>query len=176
MKIWRASGLLSTSREASRSIADRRDSMRGKYTGFSARHQQLPMSAVRRGKITSIANWKSSNALTLASNQHTSHPLGSLPCFGKRGVGAVPARVVGVMSGRTSLAMVALSATGSMQNNLVRPSQPVFVDVKIDHVGERGRRSSNQSRFGSDLLYLGPGFASHGQKRQAIDLLDFAHH
>src|ERR1700676_644488 len=84
-----------------------------------------------------IGNWKSSNALALAADQHSGHVLSSVACFRKRGVRPVPARMVGVMSSGASLAVVALPATGSVQTDLVRSSHPIFVDVEIDHVGGR---------------------------------------
>src|SRR5580693_458609 len=120
-----------------------------------------------------MGNRQSSDALALATDQHTSHPVRRFARFRKRGVRAVPARMVSVMSRGASLAMVALTATGAVQNDLVRSGKPVFVDVEVNYVGRRACRSGNHSGLGSNLLQLGSRLASHWEERQAINFVDF---
>src|SRR5579864_5612775 len=72
-----------------------------------------------------------SHALAFAANEHAGHGLGSVTGFAQRRVGTVPAGVVGVVAGGTSLAVAALAAGAAMQHDLVRPGSPVFVDKKF---------------------------------------------
>src|SRR6185503_20651243 len=113
----------------------------------------------------SICNLKSeiSNALALATDEHARHLLRGLAGLGKRGVRAMPAGMVGIVSYRASLAVIALAATGAMQHDLVRPRQPVFIDVEVGGLDRRDGRLADQSRFGSNLLQPGAGIAAHGQ-------------
>jgi len=82
-----------------------------------------------------MENRQFSNALTLAPDQNSRHVVSPVPRFCQRGIRPMPTRVVGVMSCGTAFAMVALPATGSVQDDFVRSSQPVLVDEKIDYVG-----------------------------------------
>ena len=88
----------------------------------------------------------------------------------------MPAGVVGIVSCRASFAVIALAAAGAMQHDLVRPGQPVFIDVKVSGFDRRGGQFADQSRFGSDLLHFGPGIAAHGQHGQAVHFFDPTHH
>ena len=54
--------------------------------------------------------------------------------LGERGIRAMPAGVVGIVSRRASLAVIALAAAGAVQHDLVRPRQPVFVDIEISRL------------------------------------------
>src|SRR5439155_25207666 len=60
------------------------------------------------------------DALALAADQHAWHMLRGLPRFAEGGIRSVPASVVGVVSRRTSFAVIALSASRTMQHDLVR--------------------------------------------------------
>ena len=57
--------------------------------------------------------------------------MGGFAGFGERGVGAVPAGMVGVVAGGASFTVAALAAGAAVEDDLVRTGGPVFVDEKI---------------------------------------------
>ena len=59
------------------------------------------------------------------------HGVGGLTSLGQRGVGAMPAGVIGVVAGGAPFAMAALAAGSAVQDDLARSGGPVFVDEKI---------------------------------------------
>src|SRR5215470_5669250 len=75
-----------------------------------------------------------SHTLALTPNQDSGHSLNRTPCFGECGVWPVPAGVIGVMSCRSALAMVALSTTGAVQHRFMRACLPVLVNVELDYI------------------------------------------
>jgi hypothetical protein len=93
-----------------------------------------------------------SNALAFAANQHTRHLVRRFARLGQGRVRAVPFGVVGIMTRGTSLAMITLSTTGTVQHNLVRSCQPIFIDEEIWRFCRS--RLSDQPRFGNNLLQL----------------------
>ena len=50
----------------------------------------------------------------------------------------MPLRVVGIVTGRPALAVIALAAPGAVQHDFVWPRQPVFVNIKIGRLRRRG--------------------------------------
>src|SRR5450631_263680 len=127
---------------------------------------------VHEGKSTIIA----SHAFALAADQDAGHGVGGFASLGERGVGAVPAGVVDVVAGGTSLAVTALAARSAVHNDLARAGGPVFIDEEIGGFGGGAGGLGDQSNFGCDLLQARAGVAAHGQQRQAVDFFDFAHH
>src|ERR1035438_1735927 len=117
-----------------------------------------------------------SHAFALAANQDAGHGVGGFASLGERGVGAVPAGVVDVVAGGTSLAVTALSARFAAQNDLAPARSPVLLDEKVGGFGGGGDGLGDQSDFGGDLLQARAGVAAHGQQRQAVDFFHFAHH
>ena len=81
-----------------------------------------------------------SNALTLAANEDPRHMLRCIASFRQRGVRSVPARMISVVTSGPAFAVVALPASGSMDNGLVRPRVSVLVDIKFDGIARGYRR------------------------------------
>src|SRR5581483_5171326 len=88
----------------------------------------------------------------------------------------MPAGVVGVVSGGTSLAVVALSAGTAMEYGLVRTGMPVFVNVELDGLRCGSGGLGNQSDISRDALEARARVALHGHERESVILFDLAHH
>src|SRR5215471_13630166 len=94
--------------------------------------------------------------------------------LGEIAVGAVPARVIRVVPGGASFAGIALAAGAAMHDGFVRPGGPVFVDIEIRGNSDGTRGAGDEAGIGGDLLQLGARVAAHGEKREAVDLLNLA--
>src|SRR5215467_2734246 len=118
------------------------------------------------------------HALTLAADQNSRHLVSGFAGCSERGEGPMPARMVGIVPGGTSLAGIALSASCTMKHGFVRTGGPVLVNIEFRSAGgcSRSCGPGYEAGVSSDLLELGSGIAPHRQKRQPVDLLDPAHH
>src|ERR1700733_2831417 len=107
---------------------------------------------------------KALDALALAADQYTRHCVSNFAGFGQGCVRSVPSRMVHVVPGGPSFAMAALAAGAAMHDDLMRPSDPVFVDEEIGGVGRGSGGLCDHSSFVGDLLQLGARVAAHRQK------------
>src|SRR5580698_7578633 len=108
------------------------------------------------------------DALALAANQDIGHAVRSVAGFRKRRKRAMPAGVVRVVARGTSLAVITLATAGAVQDDLMRPGQPVFIDKEIHSVRLRPCGLADQAGFGGNFLEFRSSVATHGQHRQAI--------
>src|SRR5581483_8194316 len=92
------------------------------------------------------------NTLALAANQYVGNAMRRLSCLGQRCEGTMPAGVVGVVAGGSAFSVVALATGSTMQNNLVRPSQPVFVNKEIMRIGRCGGSLGDQAHISGNFL------------------------
>ena len=102
--------------------------------------------------------------------------MGGVAGFGERGIGAVPAGVVLVVAGGASFAVAALAAGAAVQDDFMRAGSPVFVDEKFLCFGGGASGFRDESNFSDNFLQARARIAAHGQQRQAVDFLNFAHH
>src|SRR6266850_2437396 len=86
---------------------------------------------------STINNQQFLDALALAADEHAGHAVRCVARDCKCCIGAVPAGVVGVVSGGTALAVAAMAAGSAVQNDLVWAGGPVFVDVELGGLGCR---------------------------------------
>ena len=75
------------------------------------------------------------HALAFAADEHVREGVGNFARLGEGGIRTVPARVVGIVPGGASFAVVALATCGAVHNNFVRPRQPVFINIKLHWLG-----------------------------------------
>ena len=92
------------------------------------------------------------NAFAFAADEHAGHRVRDVACFGKSGVGAVPAGVRSVVTGGPSLAMAALSAGAAVQDNFVRSGGPILVDKELCDRGGWSGGLADQPDFRNHLL------------------------
>src|SRR5229473_5684412 len=105
------------------------------------------MRAINTEEKSRIKHQQWLNALALAPDQHPRNVVRSFACLGECGVRPVPARVVGVMPGGTSLAAIALPTGRAMNNDLVRSCLPVLVNIEIHRFRPRGCGAGDQAGF-----------------------------
>src|SRR5882757_8861209 len=99
--------------------------------------QLRPMPPGARWKVlrmASIVDW--SHALAFAADQHSSHSVRHIASLRERRVGSMPARVIGVVTGGTAFAMIALPARSAVQHDFMRTGCPVFIDIKFHRFGD----------------------------------------
>ena len=70
--------------------------------------------------VQELIDKKPSNALAFAADEHASHVVSGIARFRKVRKRPVPARMIGIMTRRTSFAMIALPATRTVQHDFVR--------------------------------------------------------
>src|SRR5882757_2884796 len=98
--------------------------------------QLRPMPPGARWKVLGMAwivDW--SHALAFAADQHSRHSVRHIASLHQRSVRSMPARVIGVMTGGTAFALIALPAGSAVQHDLMRTGSPVFIDVKFRGFG-----------------------------------------
>ena len=103
-------------------------------------------------KMTGIEIRQISNALALTADQHARHLVRDLASFGEGCVGTVPAGVIGIVTGGASFAVIALATAGAMQDDLMRPREPVFVNKELRGLGHHRGRLGDEANLGCDLL------------------------
>src|SRR5438445_1132150 len=91
------------------------------------------------------------DALALAADQHAWHMLRGLARFAEGGIRSVPASVVGVVSRRTSFAVIALSASRTVQHDFVWSGQPVLINVELGPFSSRRGWFCDHTRINGDL-------------------------
>lgn len=136
----------------------------------------LSSQAVQYGVIASLTSYAKSetgviidlnpsHAFALAADQHAGHAVRGFARGDHGRVGSVPAGMINVVAGRTSLAVAALAAGCAMQDDFVRACCPVLVNIELREL-RRGRgRLGDQSSFGGHLLEAAACVAPHGHQR-----------
>src|SRR5262245_54212549 len=99
-----------------------------------------------------IGDGQSSDALTFASDENTGHVVCHLASISKRGVRAVPACMVRVVSSRATFAMIALAASRTMKHDLVWARQPVLIHKELSRLGCGRGWLANYACFGGNFL------------------------
>src|ERR1700677_53408 len=103
-----------------------------------------------------------SHTLALAADQHAGHAMSNFASVGERGIGSVPARVIGIVSGGPAPALVTLPARAAMQHDLMRTRRPIFIDIKFCRLRRRRGSLRDEPRIHCDLLQLRSRVPAHG--------------